>query len=283
MVSVIVPFYKDWERLAYCLASLQKQDLSPKNFEVLLVNNDPSDTLGNDMILSDNVRMLVQEKPGSYAARNRGIINAKANILAFLDSDCIPAQDWLSRGLKWLNGADLVGGKMEFFKEKNGNELAYRFEKAFSFDQKKNVENGRSITANLFVKKSVLDSIGLFPETFLSGGDYHWTRKASSKFRLVYGEDVLVLHPARQSVASLKEKKKRTAGGMYVGEFGDKSLIAALLFILKQLRPPVTVLVRKDLSPSWKWRLFFLKWYLEWVGVRELLTLRFNRKVTERS
>ncbi|MCS5488966.1 glycosyltransferase [Algoriphagus limi] len=286
IISVIIPTFKEWDRLADCLGQLRQQTLPQERLEIIVVNNDPNSLPPNNFFLSKNVKLLEQSLPGSYASRNLGVINASGEIIAFTDSDCLPAKDWIEEGVNLLNkGADLVGGKVEFFKEKDGGELAYIFEKQFSFNQKRNVEsNGQSITANLFVKKSVFHEVGNFPEGLLSGGDFHWTKKASTNgFRLVYGENVVVKHPARKSIASLKSKKRRTSGGMYFKFFRDFSLVKKISYSLFLLRPPVTVFLFNEYTFYQRLKLFSLRWYLEFIGVQELFKLDFTGKQAERT
>lgn len=42
-VSIIIPTYRDWERLALCISALDKQTYSKDLFEVIIVNNDAQD------------------------------------------------------------------------------------------------------------------------------------------------------------------------------------------------------------------------------------------------
>lgn len=283
-ISVIIPVYKDWARLAICLMCLQNQSIRSEDWEIVIVNNAPDDSPPSNFLIPDNAILIDQAKAGSYAARNTGILHSKGEVLAFLDSDCIPDSDWLLNASKLLDQeVELVGGKMEFFKEKEGSELVFQFEKAFSFDQKGNVANGQSITANLFVKRNVFDVVGFFPESFLSGGDFFWTNKASKHFKLVYGKDVVVRHPARLSISSLKKKKKRTAGGMYLREFQSLSFLQSLIFVVKQLRPPLTIFLLNRYSMALRVRFFFLKWYLEWIGIQEMMRVKFANQKMERN
>src|SRR5690554_2984846 len=94
-ISVIIPTYKDWERLALCLQALENQSFKPSNFEIIVINNLPGDLPPAAFKLPKNAVLVDEGKPGSYAARNTGIGMAKGEILAFTDSDCIPHKDWL--------------------------------------------------------------------------------------------------------------------------------------------------------------------------------------------
>lgn len=285
VISVIIPTYREWPILKKCLKSLEEQTFPASDIEILVINNDPNSPPPPDFRDGEQVKILTQPLPGSYASRNLGVKVSKGQILAFTDSDCILDPYWIKNAIRYLQeGADLVGGKMEFFKEEGGDELVFLYEKQFSFNQKRNVQvNKQSITANLFVKKEVFEQIGYFPENLLSGGDFEWTKKASHfGYNLVFGEDVLVKHPARKSIASLQKKKKRTSGGMYFKFFKDYSLLRKITFTLHLLRPPVTILFFKDYTIGQRIRLFLLRWNLEWVGVKELFKLSFSGKKAER-
>jgi len=41
------------------------------------------------------IKVLVENERGSYAARNLGIAEARGALIVFLDPDCIPGDDWL--------------------------------------------------------------------------------------------------------------------------------------------------------------------------------------------
>lgn len=287
IISVIIPVFRDWNNLRKSLKGLSEQSLDSDLWEIILVNNDPNDPFPDSFLTLQNTTLLTQPVPGSYAARNLGVKKSNAEIVVFLDSDCYPDEDWLANGLKRFEeeGVALIGGRVDFYKTEDGSDLIFEFEKAFSFDQKKNVEvNGSSITANLFVKKFVFDHIGMFSEKAMSGEDFYWTKKASnSGFKLVYDENVIVGHPARKNWKNIVTKKKRTAGGQFVAFYQSQNSFKNLFHFLKLLRPPVKVFTLKERSFSIRTKLFFLKWHREWVGVIELIKLNFFHKNPERS
>lgn len=284
--SVIIPTYRDWDTLKVCLGHLQKQTLSTSLFEVVIINNDPSELLPENFELAPNTRIITESKPGSYAARNKGVNESTSDFLVFTDSDCAPAANWLENGLNLLyRGFDMVGGRMEFFKPSDATDLAFIYEKKFGFDQQKNVEEkGQSITANLFCKREVFDQNGLFPETLLSGGDFEWTKKATtSGFKMAYGGDVVVFHPSRKNIAELIRKKKRTIGGMYIRFYNAYTPKQKVLFALHFIRPHVSIFTYPDLSVLEKIKLFFATWYVECIGMEEMLKLDLRIKEAERA
>ncbi len=102
-VSVIIPTYHDWERLGYvCTNALFKKQTYPKDhFEAIIINNAPEDS-SPEFNLPDNFKIISESKPGSYAARNKGVSVARGEIIAFTDSDCIPCPDWIEQGVKFF-------------------------------------------------------------------------------------------------------------------------------------------------------------------------------------
>ena len=95
-ISVIVPVYNDWHRIPRLLGCLAAQTLPTEQFEILLIDNG-SDSFDPPQNLAPNARILNCETPGSYAARNHGIEQARGHWLAFTDADCLPAPDWLQQ------------------------------------------------------------------------------------------------------------------------------------------------------------------------------------------
>lgn len=84
-VSVIIPHYNDQERLSLCLDALEQQSYPLKEFEIIVIDNGSSSELCFIRNLFPQVIFDKEEKPGSYAARNKGINLSKGNILAFLE------------------------------------------------------------------------------------------------------------------------------------------------------------------------------------------------------
>ncbi len=100
LVSVVIPTYNRPRQLAQCLDGLSQLTYPRNRFEVIVVNDGgPIDLTPAVAGYRDrlNLTLLRQPRGGPGAARNAGAAAARGDIIAFLDDDCRPAEDWLLR------------------------------------------------------------------------------------------------------------------------------------------------------------------------------------------
>jgi GT2 family glycosyltransferase len=95
-VSVIVPVRNGAETLADCLTSILASDYPVDRREVVVVDNGSNDGTA-DVAGRFPVRCVAEPRRGLSHARNRGIEEARGEILAFTDSDCTVATTWLKQ------------------------------------------------------------------------------------------------------------------------------------------------------------------------------------------
>lgn len=281
-VSIIIPTFKDWSRLQLCLDALYRQTFPTSDFEVVVVNND-SDAKPDSLVLQPNVKIITELKTGSYAARNAGLSIVQGEIIGFTDSDCIPDVNWITRAVNLMRsdpGIDRVTGPIKIFRVDAGSWLAWKFESITAFNQKRNVNQGVSVTANLFARKKAFEKVGNFDSGLYSSGDVEWNRRATSAgLNIVFSDAVAVMHPARTSFGQILAKSRRVAGGGYVIAKRHKRLI---LYILRHFVPPlryVKVLMNDDrhtLSDVVFAGLVY--WCLKMMMVIEIIRLYFGGK-----
>lgn len=88
-LSIVVPFFNVEPYIVSCLRSLQRQAFD--DFEAILVNDGSTDASAEHaaaFIRGDSrFRLVNQENEGPGPARNRGIKEAQAELLAFVDGD----------------------------------------------------------------------------------------------------------------------------------------------------------------------------------------------------
>lgn len=212
MFTVIVPVYKDWFRLQKCIKALEAQTLSPIQFEIIIVNNGPKQDVPHKLSIPENAQILHEPKAGSYNARNRGARSASGTYLAFTDSDCIPDSKWLKQAEELLKTtkADMIGGRIDIFRAEKGSRISFIYEKHTAFPQEKNVPRGNSVTANLIIKRSVLEDMNGFRGDLKSGGDWEFTSRCmEAGYTMVYGDSIIVNHPAKKSVRHIFIKQRR--------------------------------------------------------------------------
>lgn len=266
-VTVIVPTYYDWARLEKCVKALQNQTLSIKEFEVIIVNNAPEDAMPVGFFLPENFHIIIENKPGSYAARNAALEVARGEILAFTDSDCIPQPLWLESAMARLdNGAELLAGKVELFFKSSKLTIVEIYEKAFAFDQKKYAKVGGSATANMVTWSKHFKTVGHFNDALMSGGDVEWGRRATDKgIPIEYASEVIVLHPARSDIKTMLKKKRRVLGG----EISKNKIFfkkKVFFTIVKGFFPPreaLKLFLKKELTWSEKLLAYLLCYYFK--------------------
>jgi len=243
-VSVIVPSYHNWKRLALLLESLERQSYPAEAFEVIVVNNDPDDAPPASLQLASNTLMLTEERPGSYAARNAGLEVAKGEVLLFTDSDCIADPDWVRAAVAHLEAhreIARIGGRIDIEKSSCPT-VADVYEAAFAFPQEKYVGQGWGPTANMGAWRRVIEAVGLFDETHYSGGDKDWGLRAEAAgFPIGFAERMTVTHPPR-ALGEILRKRRRISGAMLNREIaaqGRSRLVPGyVLKILKRFLPP---------------------------------------------
>lgn len=116
-ISVIVPAYNEEKYLSRALNSLLKQNFT--DFEVIIINDGSTDD--TQKIIDyytqkhPHFRGILQKNQGVATARNRGMIEAQGEYLAFLDGDDEFYPDALEKLYETAHKfqADLVLGRME--------------------------------------------------------------------------------------------------------------------------------------------------------------------------
>lgn len=206
MISTIIP-HLDEPRLSACLDALAKQ--THTDFEVIVVDNG-SQTLP-DLSAWPFARLVSCTTPGSYAARNVGIQEARGDRLAFTDADCLPEPDWLAMLNTVLDEAPRATGPVPLFIEGKRSAAAV-YDCLFAFTQEANHAAGFGITANMATRREVFEVVGPFPEVG-SIGDRAWGQRAQAAGFDIAWTNATVRHPARQRLGPLLRKMRRLEGG----------------------------------------------------------------------
>jgi GT2 family glycosyltransferase len=289
-VTVIIPTYHDWPRLQLCLDGLSTQTYPMSRFEIIVINNDPQEKPPKPLRIPENCRIIEEKKPGSYSARNSGLKIARGEIFAFTDSDCIPDDQWIETAVRYFEKhkmCDRIGGKIKLFSHTGHPNWIELYEILCSFPQENFVKfQGMAATGNMLCRKVVFDSVGVFDDSLMSGGDGEWGRRAMSKgFSISYLEECVVSHPTRSTFKDMKVKAKRLVGGhIALALREDKRLFFKI--ILSCLAPPMSAIKlaheNKDLTFLEKFKAVIFAYYLKLSVLPEKIAVAFFKKDVER-
>lgn len=217
-LAVVVPVYNDPTGIEATLGALRTQSLDT----VVVVDNASTDgtgsLVGRYAADVDAVECLVESTvQSSYAARNTGIRNTDADVLAFLDADMTVSDDYFDRALTALheNDLDYLGCRVDLTIPDDERTLTARYNAHTGFPVEQYLARHRYVpTCALFVRRAVFEDVGLFDPRLLSGGDMEFgNRVDAAGYEMGYCADAVASHPVRSSVRSLYGKNVRVGRG----------------------------------------------------------------------
>lgn len=211
-VRVVIPVKDGARVLGACLDALAAQEAAPP-YEVVVVDNGSRD--GSAALARAHAvvtRVLSEPRPGSYAARNAGVRDLDAEVVAFTDADCVPAPNWLARGVAFET--PVVAGRIAPLASPRPS-VWERYDTATYLAQDDLVAtHGFGATANLFVRAEVLEATGGFDASLRSSGDRDFGRRAREQgYATRYAADVVVAHRPRTTAAETWRLHRRLGAG----------------------------------------------------------------------
>ena len=187
--SVIIPSYERPASLRKLLELLSQQVFP--DFEVVVVDQSSIPLELDGLRCSFVLRYIHTTEKGPAKSRNLGIKHAMGHILAFTDDDCEPDSQWLAHAYKYFQNNDIVGLEGRVQSDTTDRER-YRIVTNEGF------EGIGFMTANMFLKKEVIDEFGGFDERFerpfREDTDFGW--RALAYGHIPFAGEVKVLHPA---------------------------------------------------------------------------------------
>lgn len=287
--SVVIPAYQAEDLIGGCLDALMAQAPETPAHEILVVDNGSrDDTVGrvksHPLFRRGVVRLLREERPGSYAARNLGIAEARGNAILFIDADCRPSACWVAAlcaelmdPLVLLTGSSIVpatgdGSLVERYSAAEGilSQDATLRRPVGSFLQ----------TASMGVRADDARSIAGFRADLPTGGDADFClrlqRARQGGIRLASSASVSHVH--RTSVRGLWRQFRRYGQGdvllwrlhggspvRAVLKGGIESLRVLLAPLLSVLRVPESLMTR-DILPAATPLLTAVRTLARWAG-----------------
>ena len=115
-VSIVIPVYNEAAYLAPCLKALQAQTSKP--YEVIVVDNNSTDSTTSIAEKFSSVKLLFAKKQGTVHARNKGFNFAKGDIIARIDADTLVPPEWVEQIKQLFNSQAhiaAVTGRAHFY------------------------------------------------------------------------------------------------------------------------------------------------------------------------
>ncbi len=208
-VSVIIPAYGIARFIQETLDSVFTQTFS--NYEVIIVNDGSPDTEDFEASLRpycDRIVYIKQENRGAAAARNRGLIEARGQFIAFLDGDDLWMPNYLEEQLDFMKcgnydlvyadafiiGESPLAGRTFMQTAPSEGEVTVRS----LLTAKCNV-----ITSGVLARRRAILDVGLFDEGLRNSHDFDlWIRLAKAGVRLSYQRKVLLQYRCHENSLS---------------------------------------------------------------------------------
>src|SRR5260221_1811595 len=113
-VSVVVPTYNRVGFLDKCLSPLLAQSYPLDRYEIILVDDGSTDGTAEKaqaltLDWNGTFRVINKQNGGPASARNAGFRTSNAEIIAFIDSDCVAGPNWLEELIRALVRSNAVG------------------------------------------------------------------------------------------------------------------------------------------------------------------------------
>lgn len=213
MISVVIPHYNQPDLLARCLGSLAGQPSRGHEVEVIVVDNGSPVKPETVVARFPGMRLLVETEKGPGPARNRGVREARGDILAFIDADMEASPGWIAAIAARFQAPDTVilGGDVRIsMVDASAPTPLEAYESEFSFRMEHYIrKQDFTGTGNLAVRRAVLDAVGPFAGMGVAE-DRDWGHRATARgLEITWAPEMLAFHPARQTFRELARKWDR--------------------------------------------------------------------------
>ena len=220
--SIVIAISNMNDHVREAMPYFQKQNF--ENFEIIVVSEQ------KEKEKFPKTRMIYSGRAPPSKARNIGAQNAKGEIIAFIDDDAYPAEDWLEKTLTEFDdektvavgGPSLVPHKATFFQKVSNKVYELSSGKTgIRYGKGKRQKIDDWPTCNFFVRKKDFDKVGGFDERYWGGEDtqvcYSLLKTGKS---MIYNPEIIIYHHPRKT---LKQHVKQSLfWGMWRGFFMRK-------------------------------------------------------------
>jgi cellulose synthase/poly-beta-1,6-N-acetylglucosamine synthase-like glycosyltransferase len=210
-ITVVIPHLNQRSGLLRCLTALDAGTRAAN--QIIVVDNGSNQPPDDICAEFEGVSLMHQPLAGPGLARNMGVARSTGDILAFIDADCIPADDWIATAEQAMGDpkVDILGGDVRIeYEDPAKLTVLEAYESIFAYRMDRYIRwQGFTGTGNLVVRRSVFDQVGPFAGMAIAE-DRDWGQRATGLgFKIRYLPAIRVFHPARLSFYDLYSKWDR--------------------------------------------------------------------------
>jgi glycosyltransferase involved in cell wall biosynthesis len=229
-ISVVIPLYNKIRHIRRAIDSVLAQKYS--DFELIVVDDGSTDGSADvvRLIADPRIRLITQKNLGESGARNRGVFEAKADMVAFLDAD----DEWLPHFLVTM--IDL----------RSRHPKAGMYASAYHICEKTKIRTPEYVdcpielcggliedyfraglgpppitSSSVMIPKKILYEVGLFPLGVQRGGDQHCWVRIALRYHVAWSPAVCAIyhHSADNRACNIHFPYKDIAAAAAIEEF----------------------------------------------------------------
>lgn len=255
LVSIVVCTRDRADDLVRCLAAIRALNCPPMvQVDVVVVDNGSRDRTPEVVASAAEgspipIRRVYLAEPGLARARNAGIQASLGDYVLFTDDDCLVATDWLESAVRVMESdpsVGLAGGQVRLH---NPCDLPETIKPSPYLEMPRGPADLHALLlgCNMIIRRSVLDSIGLFDDRFGAGSRFKSSedtdmvyRVYRSGFAVIYDPRFLVSHNhGRRSLPEIRRLHRgyRIGRGAFYAKHLLHGRLDVLSILLRQLVP----------------------------------------------
>lgn len=229
-VSVVIPAYQARMTIKRALSSIAAQTVKP--LEVIVIDDGSSDGTADvarqaaEHFAATSLTVIEQPNLGPGAARNEGIRQARAGLIAFLDADDEWLPEKIAQTLPWLDRPQTVLVGHDFIRIDGANETEVSCSELFGSSSNPFVglyRKGFIATSTVIARRDALLAAGGFDQTLPNAQDFDlWLKLLAppkTEFQIFDGkltryhltEGSVTTHTARRQRCTLSISKRYVA------------------------------------------------------------------------
>ena len=215
LVSVVIPTYSRPEFLQRCVNSVLNQSYS--NIEVFVVDDNNPDTdarketekVIQTFMNNPKVTYLQHDKNrNGSVARNTGWKASNGKYITFLDDDDEIAKNKIEKQVSCLESLDESWGMCytgyKLIKKHGDNQISSEKRCGYCYIDALMRTMFMGSGSNLLLRKSVVDEIGGYDESFVRNQDIEFLARACEKYKIAYVDEILL------TIYQEEKRKKRS-------------------------------------------------------------------------